>query len=456
MRCLEILLIVSNLLPWVWPRTVKWLPPLMVALAGLHLWLEGYRWQMVPAYALTGLWLGVWVVLGRMDIPADLRALARRAWVRGPALMLSVALTATAPVLFPVPVLPTPTGPYPVGTLTYEWVDTSRTELYTPAGGPRHLMAQVWYPADSTAGSTPAPWMNRLDVAGPAIARFLRFPEFFLDHANLTNTHAYYNAPLASAQRAYPVIVYSHGWNGFRADSAHQMANLASHGFVVVAIDHPYGSMVTVFEDGTVALNNPQALDDRTTLQATYAADIRFVFDQLEKLTAGAISPGARFWAGRLDTTRLGVMGHSTGGGAALWACQQDPRCEAVLGLDVWLEPLPPAQAVQGVTQPVLLINSETWSNPINTQIRTTLVGASAQATELTLLGTRHYDFTLVPALSPLAPALGIKGPLAADRVFANLLDYGAAFFQTHLQGQPSPLLAGPAPAYPEMQWPPR
>lgn len=453
MRLLEFLLLLSLCIPWVWPRAAQWLPPVMTALAGAHLALEGYRWQMTPAYALVGAWLGVWLTLGRVAVPPALRQRARSWWVRGPALAVTALAALPAPALFPVPAIPAPTGPYAVGTLTYEWVDETRRELYAPGEGPRRVMAQMWYPA-ATANASPAPWMNRLEVAGPAIARYLRLPDFLLSHTNLIDTHAFSNAPLSPAQRAYPVIVYSHGWNGFRADNTHHMVNLASLGFVVVALDHPYASLVTVFADGSVAFNNPHTLDDVTTLQATYAADLRFVFDQLEKLTAGGIAPEAQFWAGRLDMTRLGVMGHSTGGGAALWACQQDPRCDAVLGLDVWLEPMPLAQVQQGLTQPALLLHSEVWSNPANTARRADLVRASAQATALTLRGTRHYDFTLVPALSPLAPHLGLKGPLSAERVFANLLAYSAAFFQTHLHGQPSPLLAGPAPAYPEMLWP--
>lgn len=57
MRLLEFLLLLSLGIPWVWPRAVQWLPPVMAALAGAHLALEGYRWQMTPAYALVGAWL---------------------------------------------------------------------------------------------------------------------------------------------------------------------------------------------------------------------------------------------------------------------------------------------------------------------------------------------------------------------------------------------------------------
>jgi hypothetical protein len=345
--------------------------------------------------------------------------------------------------------------------MTFQWTDPLRLEPYSAdPDDRRRLMIQAWYPAQPGPDAEPAPWMDRLDVAGPVIARYLRLPDFFLDHAALVRTHSFASAPPAEGG-PFPVVLYSHGWNGFRSVNLNQSEALASEGFIAVAVDHTYGAMVTVFADGEVALNNPQALPSDTPddvyqraseqLEATYAADLSFVLDQLELINSGALlSP----LAGQLDLTRVGLYGHSTGGGAVVIACSQDPRCQAGLGQDAWLGPVPRATIAAGLGQPFMFVRSEVWATGENDALLAELYGnLAAGGYRLTIEGTRHYDFTLLPLLSPLAPALGLKGPLEGGRTLQIVTDYLVAFFAQHLKGQASPLLAGPAEDYPEVRF---
>ncbi len=219
--------------------------------------------------------------------------------------------------------------------------------------------------------------------------------------------------------------------------------------------------MVTVFADGNVALNNPDILPARDSgaafqaaseaLEATFAADLHFVLDELDHVNTG-LDPGPL--TGQLDLDRVGVYGHSTGGGAAVLACAQDPRCDAVLGQDAWLEPVPADVIALGLPQPALFLASEVWASGLNDELLAQLVSASPAAVgRLTINGTRHYDFTMLPLLSPLTPFLGLKGPLAGPRVLEINTNYLVAFFDQALQAQPSPLLAGPSADYPEVVW---
>ena len=184
-------------------------------------------------------------------------------------------------------------------------------------------------------------------------------------------------------------------------------------------------------------------------MEATYAADLRFVLDQLVLVNSGAIpSP----LTGRLDLTRVGLYGHSTGGGAVVLACSQDKRCQAGLGMDAWLGPVPPPVINQGLTQPFLFMRSETWSTAQNDALLDTLyTGARAGVMRMTIRGTKHYDFTMLPLLTPLAPVLGLKGPIDGQRGMAIITDYLLAFFDQTLKGQAQPLLTGPSSGYPEV-----
>jgi hypothetical protein len=65
--------------------------------------------------------------------------------------------------------------------------------------------------------------------------------------------------------------------------------------------------------------------------------------------------------------------------------------------------------------------------------------------TVATIKGTSHYDFTDLPALSPLASQMGLKGPLNGRRVIKIVNDYSLAFFDWALKGKPTTLLEGDA-----------
>jgi dienelactone hydrolase len=320
-------------------------------------------------------------------------------------------------------------------------------------------MVQIWYPATPAPGAQAGPWMDRLDVAGPTIARYLGLPSFFLDHAALVRTNSYPSAPVNSNQAPYPVVIYSHGWNGFRTVNLNQSEALASHGYIAVAVDHTYGAMFTVLADGTVVPNNPAAIPPETPadayqagiekVEATYAGDLRFVLDQLALVNSGAIpSP----LAGRLDLAHVGLYGHSTGGGAVVLACSLDKRCQAGLSMDAWLAPVPQPVIAQGPSQPFLFMRSQVWATPENDALLNTLyTSARSDVYRMTIAGTKHYDFTLMPLLTPLAPVLGLKGPINGQRGMAIITDYILAFFDHTLKAQAAPLLDGPAESYPEV-----
>ncbi len=480
MRTLEILLLFLNLPfavvlftgrpgkrpAWRIGLTLLALLTSLVSLA--HLWIEGGRWQLVPAYALTATNLVFGLRLlrpGTGESQEQKRGTGRGARFAG-GLLATLALATSAAVgyLFPIPQLPALTGPFRVGTAVLHLVDPSRAELYSPEpGGLRELMVQVWYPAGREPGQAPGPWMAEAGIAGPAIARRLDLPVFLFNHLQLARTNAIPEAKIATGGGNYPVLLFSHGWGGLRTQNVTQVEELASHGYVVAAVDHTYGAVVTVFPDGRVALWNPSILPfgappdefDRAANQLveTWAGDLSFMLDQLDALSPGE-APGGL--SGRLDMDRVGVLGHSTGGGATVVFCDQDPRCRAGLAMDAWLEPVPRPVIEAGLGQPFLFMRSAAWEqpsqNPENDELQAeVLARLDGAGYRMAIEGTGHFDFSALPLFSPLAPALGLKGPIDGYRVNQIINAYTLAFFNQHLRDQPDPLLAGPDAAYPEV-----
>ena len=304
--------------------------------------------------------------------------------------------------------------------------------------------------------------MPRSDIYGPAISTFLTMPSFFLDHLALAKTPAYLEAPIADTNEPYPMIFFSHGWNGFNAQNSGQMIELASHGYFVVSINHTYGAVVTVFPDGTIANNNPDALpegapDNEYEIAARqlvdqWAGDIEFTLDSLGSWS----NDSSNAYFSKLDFSRIGVYGHSTGGGAAIQFCGTDERCKAVLGMDPFMRPVSAEVIETGLSQPAFFMFSQGWADDIDSKNNQLFdqfnPGVPESKGVIVIDGTRHYDFSDLPLLSPIAPQLGLKGPLQGTRVVEIVNSYLLDFFELTLNGKTSSLFKGGFTDFPEVR----
>jgi acetyl esterase/lipase len=167
---------------------------------------------------------------------------------------------------------------------------------------------------------------------------------------------------------------------------------------------------------------------------------------------------GDWFLSGKVDLDRVGVFGHSTGGGAAVEFCLVDERCQAILGMDVWVEPVETEILELHLTQPALIMHSEDWYSPNEPDRNYELIGtlakrAESDVDEIVLSGTRHYDFSSLPLLTPLAAQLGLKGPIPGTLGLEIINAETVAFFDKYLKGNKSISLEEISNQYPEVLW---
>lgn len=467
MRLIEILVPIALAIYLLWPfftgrenpRLINLLPLLTAVLVGFHLWIEGYRWQMLPLYVLTGIILLTALPEVFQPVKGEFKRLSWSGAGQLLALIL-LAVSTALPVLLPVPNIPTPSGPYSIGTRTFVLTDNLRRELYSGKDEPRKFMIQVWYPANPGPGVPHAPWMNDAPVYARAIASYLGLPKFFLDHLALVKTPAYQDAPLEPSSNAYPLIIFSHGWNGFAAQNTGQALELASRGYVVVALQHTYGAVVTVFPDGKIAYNNPNALPNDAS-ETEYDQAARKLVDQwagdisnaLDFMRTENLEPTSPFFT-TIDMDKVGVFGHSTGGGAAIQFCGTDTRCKSVLGMDPFMTPVSEQVLEKGLSQPAFFMFSQSWMDEVNSKNNRLFAQLYEHVDPVTrvigIRGTKHYDFSDLPMLSPIAPQLGLKGPLNGKRVIEIANNYLVGFFDLNLKGQPTDLFDGSS-NYPEI-----
>jgi dienelactone hydrolase len=375
--------------------------------------------------------------------------------------------------------LPKPTGPYAVGTSILYMVDDSRTEDASPVpGAKRELVVQLWYPAEPGQGKL-APYRRRIETT------------FESSYQAVLPTNARMDAPVARAATPYPVLLFNPAWTGRRTQNTFLTEELASHGYIVAAIDHTYNSEPVAFPDGRVvwAIHKP-AIEEmiNTTpeeLEAIgmhetdkQAADDRFVLDELAKLSQ---QQGSR-WYGVADTNNAGAFGHSLGGAVSVETWATDARVHAAINMDGWqfgsqaiktvraagissgintiTYPLlflyesldnsfnaPPSKPEPGKTSwtPFEIENAvSAWDVPHVTQL---LHHYGGQA--LVLAGSIHPTFIDKPITSPIKR---LSGGSEIDARLAQVIlrDYAVQFFDQALKGKSSPLLDG-VKKYPEM-----
>ncbi len=496
MRNLEMLLLLADLVALVilaFPRlhaTGWWRLSAFaaMAIAFAQVGVEGPRWQLVPAYALTLLFF-LASIARRPAAAADGARRVRLARSATGCAAVGFTVAAALPMIVPVFRLPPPTGPHAIGTLTYHWVDATRSEaIVADPQARRELMVQIWYPAQAQASGTRTAYLPDAGAVMTAFARIQDKPAFLFGHLKYVVTHAMAAAPAASELPAFPVLLFLEGASGFRQMNTYQVEELASRGYIVVAIDHPGAAAAVVFPDGhqVVGLDRaqfqaavrpsylppaPGTPRDGTpippglarqggSLIAYLAQDVVFTLDQLESLNRA--DPNA-ILTGKLDLRRVGVFGISLGGIVVGEACQREPRLRACLVMDAAMS----TDVVRaGLRQPAMWITRDAASMRLErqraggwpeveiqahqTSMRAVYEGLSSAGYFVRVPGMFHGNFTDIAIWTPLASLLGVAGPINPQRAHDIVNAYTAAFFDRHVDGRPAKLLEGPAWEYPD------
>ena len=471
MRSFEILVavlavVLGALMIWI-PRSRRCLKivslSLLVFLA-IQFSLEGAHWQLYPLY------LACLVLIGAVLLAPSSRRFFY--WALPVTAGLLVGATVLFSWLFPMFRFPSPTGTEAIGTRVVHLVDTNRPEnAGRSPSGKRELMIQAWYPAQQPAG-----FAGSLYGGHHAMYQRRKETTWRASYRSVLKTHAFQDAVVKQAG-PYPVVLYNPAWQGERTEGTFQAEELASHGFVVVAIDHTFFSGLVEFPDGRVAdsRNAPElgsfehaTLEEEAALGARYvkieAQDDIFVLNQLEAMNKDSASP----FFHRLDLTRVGALGYSVGGAVSEQAAFDDPRIRSVIDLDGWsfgelqLHGLPkPLMVIYEDKANTIPTDAQLHSGPMAQQLYWQFSAMDyAHVLEsmhqyggwlLFVAGTNHVDFSDRSLFSPLARLTG-GGTLSPKRAHAIVNAYTLAFFTQTLKGTAQPLLEKGGNPYPEVQ----
>jgi dienelactone hydrolase len=339
-----------------------------------------FRWYGLAALLLVWSALGAWTLIRKQTETGKYGT--GRIVLKAVAMLALVLIAVTPALIFPQHRPIKMTGPYKVATVNATYTDKSRIETFSKTGENRKVNVEFWYPKDA---------------AGP-----------------------------------YPLVVFSHGAFGVKASNTSTFMELASHGYVVCSIDHPYHAMYTVGADGKLIIGdasfrqevmdvNQGKYDDKAQI-ALYqkwmklrTADINFVLDTIIAQPKGS---GEVYQL--IDTQRIGLIGHSLGGAASVQLGRERHDINAVINLDADL-----LGEYLGYVDGKPVINKEIYPIPIlsiysddmmqlfarvtdpNFVIPGKYITATApKAYEFSIAGTNHMSLTDLPLVSPFLVTL--------------------------------------------------
>jgi dienelactone hydrolase len=399
---------------------------ILLALVSVIQW--GFRWYGLAVLLFIWAALGAWALIGKGAERKEYSA--GRIVRRAVGTMLLVLIAVLPALIFPQHRAPAVTGTHQVATALYTYTDESRTETFSTMGEKRKVNVEFWYPQDS---------------GGP-----------------------------------YPLVVFSHGAFGMKISNTSTFMELASNGYVVCSIDHPYHALFTMGADRRmvrvdpsfmaqiIGVNNGQYQEEEIfhleqQWMALRTADINFVLDTILAHTKDA---GADAVYQRIDPGKIGLMGHSLGGAATAQVARERKDIGAEINLDANLfgeyldyvngkyvlndEPYP---------VPILIVYSDDMVRLMDAvkdpeavaQIAVKHVAATARhAYEVHLAGTNHMSLTDLPLVSPLFVTIINRsvhtgGGHEADKyyIIEKMNSIVLEFFNVYLKGEGSFSSAG-------------
>ena len=302
---------------------------------------------------------------------------------------------------------------------------SGKPRLFDHAGG---WSRRAWLPPDNTRGryatqhAHALPFPKKLSsILAPYLGWVLRF-------AKLPRRVVRGAPPLshtAGGDGGWPLVVFSHGLYGCAAGYSALCAELASHGSVVVAIEHKDGSAVyTETDDGdAMAYTVPdESQGGREAQQAVRTAEVRGVLERIGEVTAAvAGEEGMARNEGvegvevvdaplRLDTSGgVTLMGHSFGGSTALRTAAEIEASggpiaiRAVVASDPWIAGY--NASTHGVTtSPTMALCTQSMMYPPNANavggvLEQVSAGGRTIAFYAEASETRHQEVSDYPSL---------------------------------------------------------
>lgn len=291
-------------------------------------------------------------------------------------------------------------------------------------------------------------------------------PEQFEDDGSYREVpvHFYYPDDESLEDHSLPLVIFSHGAFGYYQSNASTYMELASHGYVVASLDHPYHSFFTHDTDGKLITVDPEffqtamyvggndnEMSEEEVFEITRAwmelreADMNFVIDELEN------NDYDQEWGRLMDTSRIGLMGHSLGGATAVTVGRRADISAVIdidgtmLGEQTGVEDGMPVVNEERYTTPLLSIdNDEHHQSRIEAResgypySNNVILDNADEGYSTYFAGAAHMDLTDLPLFSPALSGMLNTSESAVDHEECTdtLNQLVLRFFDCYLKGE--------------------
>ena len=334
-------------------------------------------------------------------------------------------------------------GPHPVSSVMHRIPGASGT------------LAQVFYPADGrTKQAARRAYVRSGVVAG--VAHFALTPRVLLNGALGRAPHplAESGAPLPrpAGEPKHPVVIFLHGLGGNCEIYSAVCSFIASHGYVVVALESEDGSgSFAVTEEGGVlmyrrpptgmAYTHENVASFRRPFLETRAKEVARAVEYLRGGEAASATGVVADVLGECDVDRVFLAGHSFGGASAAFAARRLPAgtFRGVLLHDVWPFPLPDDVLDAGVPCPTLSLLSEPFLESHEAAYTQRLLANTERSAGYVVRGSIHQSFSDSPwwvGITSLAKKFELRTDEDPLPIMTDIVAASVAFLDAFAAGR--------------------
>ncbi len=354
--------------------------------------------------------------------------------------LVFLALLACLDVSQSIFIPPTLTGHLDVGVITYELNNTSIKPT-------RDLVVSIFYPASLSSHKhyiQPPDFWPQTDVYTD---NWISLPP---GSSATVQMIAYDSAPISAKHQNVPILFFSPGYRNSRVYYSGAAQDLASNGYIVVTMDHPVDSDFIEYPDG----RNATYIEPDIPVEALVpyvdrrVSDIVFILEDLGGKHGKDRIPGLRK---KLQTEKVGALGHSLGGCTAAALMLNDTRFIAGVNLDgSMVGPV----TTEGLDDPFLLMASGTHGRESDETWARFYDALRGWKRDIRVNNTEHHHYAdslyLANVLRPNGDPANAAF-LGGDRMFVIETAYLVSFFDKWFKGGHGRLLNGPVEEFPEV-----
>ena len=274
----------------------------------------------------------------------------------------------------------------------------------------RELLVDIYYPSNDKTEPNQL-FRNASTNWGETVINYLNrtwninLPSYIFNHLNLSYLDV--GVGLDPINGELPVVIYTHGWSGEKIFATDQLINIASQGYIVIAIDHTGLAMFTELPSGTIYnTGSTEASTKVFDVMKEMSLDIQNTLNHVENLKY------------QINFDDVSIIGHSTGGGSAYLYCQSN-KCSTLILQDPFFVPIIEELNNIELNSKTYFIYSQDWyvgndeENSISEiEVYRNFTKNKEYAEGYYMTDSAHYDFVAFGSISQLTKYTFLKGTI--------------------------------------------